>query len=318
MSESNRGVGYGLAAYICWGLFPLYWPLLEPSGSGEILAHRMLWSLPAVLVLLAVVRNWGWVRGVLRSPRKLALLTASALVITLNWGAFIYAVNSGQTLQAALGYFINPLVSVLFGVVVFRERLRAPQWVAVGLGAVAVGVLTLNVGQPPWLALTMAFSFATYGLLKKFAGVDGTESLTVETAIMFLPALGYILFLQFQGTAAFGHVSVAHTALMVGSGVITALPLVFFGAAAYRVSMTTIGMLQYCAPVLQFLIGWLVFAEEMSTSRWIGFGLVWAALAVFSFDLVRQGRRHRRLARPAAAGVEEGAGPVPDRLDPVR
>nr|WP_318839285.1 EamA family transporter RarD [Actinomadura montaniterrae] len=287
----NRGMAYGVAAYVLWGLFPLYWPLLKPAGALEILAHRIMWSLVAVAVVLAAARNWGWIRAL--TVRKAGLLAAAALVITANWGTYIYAVNSGHTIEAALGYFINPLISVVFGVVIFRERLRAGQWAAVGLGAAAVVVLTADYGRLPWIALVLAFSFGTYGLLKKFASMPSAESLAVETAVMFVPALVSVLVLAGRGDAAFGHHGAGHAALLAGAGIVTAIPLMLFNAAAIRLPMSAIGMLQYLAPVLQFLIGLLVQGEEMPPSRWAGFLLVWLALVALTWDGVRAGRRAR-------------------------
>ncbi|PSK92835.1 chloramphenicol-sensitive protein RarD [Murinocardiopsis flavida] len=303
MSELNRGAAFGAAAYVLWGVFPLYWPLLAPSGSVEILAHRMLWSLLAVLVILAATRHWRWLATALRSPRELLILTAAALAISVNWGAFIYTVNAGHTLQAAFGYFINPLVSVALGVIVFAERLRRVQWAAVALGTAAVVVLAVDYGAPPWLSLAMAFSFATYGVLKKFVRLDAVESLTLETLVMFVPALGFVLYLEATGSGTFGHVSAPHTLLLIGAGAVTALPLLCFGAAALRIPLSMIGLLQFITPVMHFIIGWLVFGEEMPASRWIGFAIVWAALAAFAFDMVRTARRtaRPRAARPAVA-----------------
>ncbi|TDC05429.1 EamA family transporter RarD, partial [Actinomadura bangladeshensis] len=194
-------MAFGVGAYALWGLFPLYWPLLKPAGAVEILAHRIMWSLVAVAVVLAARRTW--VRGL--TARQMWLLVAASVVISVNWGTYIYAVNSGRTIESALGYFINPLISVVFGVVVFRERLRPGQWAAVGLGAVAVVVLTVDYGRPPWIALVLALAFGVYGLLKKSAAVPSAESLAVETAVMFLPALVFVVALEGRGEAAFGH-----------------------------------------------------------------------------------------------------------------
>ncbi|GAA3792563.1 EamA family transporter RarD [Sphaerisporangium flaviroseum] len=301
MSESRRGVLYGIAAYAMWGLFPLYWPLLRPSGAVEILAHRMVWSLVAVIAVLAVRRHWSWFRELARQPRKLLLLTLAAVVVSVNWGVYIYAVNTGHVVESALGYFINPLVSVLFGVMIFRERLRRWQWVAVGLGALAVVVLTADYGRPPWIALVLAVSFGTYGLIKKSANVGAAESLTVETLVLLLPALGYLAFLQAQGTATFGSAGLGHATLLAGAGVVTAIPLMCFTAAAIRVPLTVIGLLQYIAPILQFLCGVLVVHETMPPSRWAGFAIIWLALAVFSWDGLRNARTVRRAAGAAPA-----------------
>lgn len=283
---NRQGLGYGVAAYGLWGLFPLYWPLLKPAGAVEILAHRIMWSLVAVVVVLAVARNWSWIRAL--RARQLLLLGGAAMIISVNWATYIYAVNSGHTIEAALGYFINPLISVLFGVAIFRERLRAWQWGAVGLGAAAVLVLTADYGRPPWIALVLAFSFATYGLLKKFANMPSAESLSVETAVMLVPALGYVAWL---GGGTFASEGSGHVFLLVGAGVVTAIPLMLFNAAAIRLPLSMMGMLQYLAPVLQFLIGLLVHHEAMPASRWAGFLLVWVALVALTWDGARAVRR---------------------------
>ncbi|GAA3964102.1 EamA family transporter RarD [Actinomadura viridis] len=280
-------MAFGVAAYALWGLFPLYWPLLKPSGATEILAHRIMWSLVAVLAMLALSRRW--IRGL--SWRRLGLLAAASAAITLNWGVYILAVNSGHTIDASLGYFINPLISVLFGVLIFRERLRRWQWAAVGLGAVAVVVLSVDYGRPPWIALVLSLAFAVYGLLKKFADMPSLESLAVETAVMFLPALGFALVLGVQGDGTFGHHGAAHMALLAGAGFVTAIPLLLFNGAATRLPLSVIGMLQYLTPVLQFMIGLFVHHEAMPASRWTGFVLVWTALAVLTWDGVRAVRR---------------------------
>ncbi|MCO6004431.1 EamA family transporter RarD [Actinoallomurus purpureus] len=294
MADTRRGILSGIAAYTMWGLFPLYWPLLKPAGPLEILAHRMIWSLAAVLVILGVRRHWAWLRTL--QPRRIALLALAALIITVNWGTYIYAVNNGHTIESALGYFINPLVSVLLGVLVFRERLRRWQWAAIGISVVAVAVLAADYGRLPWIALVLACSFGTYGLVKKFAATGSAESLTVETAVLFLPALGYTLFAPHQTFTGHG---TGHISLLVGAGVVTAIPLMLFNSAATRVPLTVIGMLQYLAPVLQFLIGFLVQHEAMPASRWVGFLLVWASLAILSVDGLRTARSKRRaVVRP--------------------
>ncbi|MEU8320776.1 EamA family transporter RarD [Nonomuraea sp. NPDC048881] len=299
MPDLRRGVLFGIAAYTMWGLFPLYWPLLKPSGAVEILAHRMVWSLVAVAVVLAVRRHWSWFRELARQPRKLVLLTIAAIVITVNWGTYIYAVNTGHVVESALGYFINPLVSVLFGVLVLRERLRPLQWTAVGFAALAVVVLTLDYGRLPWIALTLAVSFGVYGLVKKQANVAATESLAVETLVLLLPALGYLIYLEFAGQATFGQQGLGHALLLVGAGIITAVPLIFFGAAAIRVPLSTVGVLQYIAPILQFIVGVTIAGEVMPPSRWIGFSIVWLALAIFTYDSLRAARTAARVRRSA-------------------
>ena len=287
----RRGVLFGVGAYVLWGLFPLYWPLLKPAGSVEILAHRIIWSLLAVAVILAAGRHWRWIRAL--KARTVAILATAAVVITVNWGTYIYAVNSGHTIEAALGYFTNPLVSVLMGVVIFRERLRPWQWAAVGTGAAAVVVLAFDYGRLPWIALTLACSFGTYGLLKKLAKTPSAESLSIETTVLFLPALAYTIF---QPHPTFTGHGPGHIALLIGAGVVTVIPLLMFNSSATRVPLTVIGMLQYLAPILQFLIGLVVQHEAMPTSRWVGFLLVWAALVILSVDAVRAARKNRRSA----------------------
>ncbi|KAB1144112.1 EamA family transporter RarD [Streptomyces luteolifulvus] len=285
--ERRTGLLNGFAAYGMWGLVPLFWPLLKPAGAVEILAHRMAWSLVFVAVALAFVRRWAWAGELLRQPRRLGLIAVAAGVITVNWGVYIWAVNAGHVVEASLGYFINPLVTIAMGVLILKERLRPVQWAAVGVGFAAVLVLTIGYGQPPWISLTLAFSFATYGLVKKKVNLGGIESLAAETAIQFLPALGYLLWLTAQGRSSFTGEGPGHAALLAATGIVTALPLVCFGAAAIRVPLSTLGLLQYLAPVFQFLLGVLYFHEAMPAERWAGFGLVWLALTLLTADAWR-------------------------------
>lgn len=301
MQRPGNGVAYGVAAYGLWGLFPLYWPLLEPSGDLEILAHRIVWSLVVVAVLVGITRGWRRIRGLPR--RTLGLLAGAAAVITINWGTYIYGVNNGHVVETSLGYFINPLVTVVMGVVLLRERLRRWQWVAVGLGFVAVVILTVDYGRPPWISLVLAFSFGTYGLLKKQANTGAVESLAVETGVLFLPMLGFLLVLHGSGAGTFGTAGPGHAALLAMSGVITVVPLLLFGAAATRVPLTTIGLLQYLAPVIQFVIGVLVYREDVPPVRWIGFTLVWVALVILTMETLGTRRRVMRAAAMAAAAA---------------
>ncbi|MGA4864965.1 EamA family transporter RarD [Streptomyces lavendulocolor] len=294
-----------------WGLVPLFWPLLKPAGAIEILAHRMVWSLAVVGLALLALRRWGWIRELLGQPRKLGLIALAAAVITVNWGLYIWAVNAGQVVEASLGYFINPLVTIAMGVLLLKERLRPAQWAAVGTGLAAVVVLAVGYGRPPWISLTLAFSFAVYGLVKKKVNIGGLESLAAETAVQFLPALAYLIWLGAQGSAHFGAHGAGHAALLAATGVVTAVPLVCFGAAAIRVPLSTLGLLQYLAPVFQFLLGVVYFHEAMPPERWAGFSLVWLALSVLTWDALRTSRRTRAEAaalrraavRAAAAGA---------------
>lgn len=301
MPDQRRGLLLGFSAYLIWGAFPLYWPLLAPSGPVEILAHRIVWSLLVMGVLLLALRRTAALRAVLRERRTAALLGVAAVTITINWGTYIYGVNSDRVVETSLGYFINPLVTVLLGVLVLGERLRRPQWVALTIGFVAVVVLTVDYGRPPVIALVLAFSFGTYGLAKKSADVGAIESLTFETAVIAPFALGYLVWLGAAGEGHFLGEGAGHVALLVASGVVTAVPLLCFGAAATRVSMTTLGLLQYLTPTLQFALGVTLLGEHMPPGRWVGFALVWLALAIFTAEALRHHRRQLALAAECAA-----------------
>lgn len=290
----------GVVAYGLWGLLPLYWPLLEPAGALEILAHRIVWSLLLVGALLALARRTAFLRGL--SRRELRLLALASVLVAVNWATYIYGVNSGRVVETSLGYFVNPLVTVALGVALLGERLRPAQVRAMGIGMLAVVVLTADYGRPPWIALTLAGSWALYGLVKKRADVDAIESLSVETAVLAAPALAYLLWLGARGGGTFTSEGPGHVALLVGAGVATAVPLLFFGAAAVRIPLVTLGLLQYLAPTLQFLIGVAVYREPLPPVRLAGFALVWVALALFAADAVRVGRRPAALAEPGVAG----------------
>lgn len=291
MTEQRRGLIYGIAAYGLWGLFPLYWPLLKPAGALEILANRMIWSLVAVAVLLLVRRNWSGLVALRRTPRKVALLGAAAALVTVNWGTYIWAVNAGHVIETSLGYFLNPLVTIVFGVVILHERLRPVQWLAVGIGAAAVVELAVTYGQMPWIALVLAASFGCYGLCKKLAAVPAQESMALESAFQFLPALGYLVFLQAGGTAAYGHVAWHVTVLLTVAGVVTLVPLLLFAGATNRLPLSTVGLLQFLAPILQLACGVFIVHETAAGSEWIGFGIVWIALVVLTWDGLRQATR---------------------------
>jgi chloramphenicol-sensitive protein RarD len=291
--ERHIGLLNGFAAYGMWGLFPLYFPLLKPAGAAEVLAHRMAWSFLVVTLALVVLRRWKWAGELLRQPRKLALISVAAATIAVNWGVYIWAVNNERVVEASLGYFINPLVTIAMGVLLLKERLRPVQWAAVAVGAGAVVVLTVGYGRPPWISLVLAFSFATYGLVKKKVNLSGLESLAAETAIQFLPALGYLVWLTAHGDATILTEGPGHAALLAGTGLVTALPLICFGAAAIRVPLSTLGLLQYLAPVFQFLLGITYFHEAMPPERWAGFSLVWLALSLLTWDALRTARRLR-------------------------
>ena len=294
MTESRRGFLLGVTAYLLWGAFPLYWPLLEPAGAFEILAHRIIWSLVATGLLLLALGRTAAVRRMVADRRVLGLLTLAACVITVNWATYIWSVNNGHVVESSLGYFINPLVTVLMGVFILGERLRSWQWVAMGVAGLAVVVLTVDYGRLPWVALILAFSFGSYGLCKKQAGAPAIESITYETLVVGPLAAAYVAWLVLTGDSHFASHGAGHALLFVGTGVVTAVPLICFGGAAIRVPMTTLGLLQYLTPLLQFALGVLYFHENMPAGRWAGFGLVWVALAIFTADSLRHRRRTPR------------------------
>ena len=301
----GSGFVAGVAAYVLWGLFPLYWPLLRPAGAVEILSHRIVWSVVFAVGLLALTGGFAWLRTL--GGRRARLLALAAVLITVNWGTFIHGVNTGHVVEVALGYFINPLVTIALAVGVLGERLRRLQWIAVSIAVVAVVVLTVDYGHPPWIALTLAVSFGLYGLIKNRAGVDGVQSFTFESALLTGPALIYLLWLGATGRGTFTTEGTGHVALLIGGGVATAAPLMLFGIAAIRVRLTTIGLLQYLAPTLQFVIGVLIDGEPMPVSRLAGFALVWIALAISTYDAVRAARATR------AGTAWSAAQPAPTR-----
>ena len=299
----RTGLLLGLGAYVLWGLLPLYFPLLEPAGAVEIIAHRVVWSLLFCVLLLLVTRTWHTLRPVLRSRRILLTLALAGVLVGLNWLVFVHGVLTGHAVDAALGYYITPLVTVGLAVLVLGERLRATQWVALAMGAAAVVVITVGVGGLPWIALTLAGTFGVYGLIKNRVGrsVSAVTSLTVETAFLTPVALAYLAWLGAAGSGAFGAHGTGHALAMVASGVVTAVPLLLFGGAARRLPLSVIGMLQYLAPTMQFLIGILVLDEPMPAARWAGFALVWAALVVLTVDGLRAAHRTERLRRTGQA-----------------
>lgn len=301
MNDSRRGVAFGVAAYLCWGFFPLYWPLLDPAGALEVLAHRFVWSMLLVMVLITVMGKWQAMGTIARDRRLMLILAAASVVIAGNWGGFIWGVTNGHVIETSLGYFINPLVTVLLAVFVLKEKLRPAQWVAIGIGSIAVIVLTLDYGRLPWVALLVAFTFAAYGFLKKKADLGAFESLGMETAILFPVALSFLIFLQLRGELTFGHEGPGNVALLMGTGIVTAIPLLLFSAAATRLSLTTMGLLQYLGPVIQFIAGLTFFGEDMTPARWAGFVLVWLALVVFTVDAYVGHRRSLRLAAEGAS-----------------
>ncbi|MGB3827443.1 MAG: EamA family transporter RarD [Ornithinimicrobium sp.] len=293
-----RGLGtaYGLAAYGLWGLFPLYFTTLRPAGAVEILVHRVLWAFVLCLVILAVLGRLRWLTQLVRRPRTLVAVSTAGVLIATNWTIYTFAVLSGHVTEAALGYFLNPLVTVGLGVLVLRERLRTAQWVAVGIGAAAAIYLSVDYGSPPWISISLALTFASYGLVKKRIGstLSAVQSLTAETMVITPVALAVLVYLGATGTQTFTTQGWPHALLLASAGVATTIPLLLFAAAARRVPLTTIGLLQFITPVLQLLTAVVLLGESMPPSRWVGFVLVWVALAVLTLDSsISAGRSHR-------------------------
>jgi chloramphenicol-sensitive protein RarD len=286
VSERKPGLLYGAGAYIWWGLCPGFFPLLAPAGSIEVLAHRIVWSAVFLVLVLAVARRLGDLKR-LTLRTWLQLLAASAL-ISVNWGTYIYAVTHGHVIDAALGYFINPLVSVALGVLVFRERITRWQLLALAIAVAAVVVLTAEVGAPPYIAVVLAFSFGLYGLVKKVVQADPRVGVAVETLLALPVAGGYLITLEVLGHSHFGHNGAGHVLLLLLAGPVTAIPLLLFAAAAQRLPMVTLGLLFYLNPGLQMAWGVLVGHEPMPVGRWIGFALIWLALVVFTLDALRR------------------------------
>ncbi|HZV24888.1 MAG TPA: EamA family transporter RarD, partial [Acidothermaceae bacterium] len=287
MPDTRRGFVFGLVAYTIWGLFPLYWPLLDPTPAIQILAHRMLWSLVFIGVLLAARGRWAFVGELRHDLKRVGLLMLAGVLVSVNWGVYIWAVNAGHVVESSLGYFITPLVNIGLGVLVLKEHLQRTQWIAVIVGIAAVLVIAVGYGQVPWIGLTLAASFGGYGLVKKIARTPALESLAVETSVMAAPAIAYLLFANAQGYGSFGHVSAGMDLLLISSGIVTGVPLLFFAAAARRVPLSVMGMLQYITPVLQFLIGIFLRHEALSGSELAGFALVWVALAILGIGELR-------------------------------
>lgn len=276
----NKGILYGIGAYAFWGFFPIYWKLLHHVPALQLLGHRILWSFILLLMLVFFMKQGAEFRRTLNS-RTLRIYTLAAVLLAVNWLTYVWAVNAGFIVETSLGYFINPLLSVLLGVVILRERLRPAQWIPLVLAAAGVLYLALAYGKLPWIALTLAFSFGFYGLVKKMAPLSSLHGLTLETSILLFPAILYLILVQFNGTGAFLHTGPRSDLLMVGAGIATTVPLLMFASAAREIPLSLLGLLQYIAPTLQFLIGVLIYREPFDRPHLIGFSLVWAALIIF-------------------------------------
>lgn len=287
----RRGVLAAAGAYTIWGLFPAFWPLLAPAVPIEVLAHRIGWTAILMAGVLTLMRGWAELRTL--SARGWAMTTAAGLLIGGNWGLYIYSVLNGHVVEAALGYFMSPLVSVLLGVLVLHERMRPVQWGAVGLALLAVLVIAVENGRPPWLALALAVSFGFYGLIKRTVPLTPAASLTAEGLALGPLAVGVVVWFELTGAGTMTGYGTGHLLLLIAAGPVTAVPLLLYSAAARRVPLSTIGVLMYLNPILQFLWGVFVLQEDMPATRWIGFVLVWLALVVFTADLVRHSRSPR-------------------------
>ena len=302
---SPRGLIYAVAAYVLWGFLPVYFIALAPTGAFEIVAWRVIFSLAFCAIAIVVTRSWRAFVTLLRRPRIVFIMGLAGALIYVNWQTYVYAATSNQVVEASLGYFINPIVTVFLGVIVLRERLRITQWIAIGISIAAVVVLTIGYGQLPWIALVLAFSFGFYGLVKKQVGrdVDALSGLTLETAWLTPVAVVQLIVVGAVSGITFGHFGVWHTIALIGAGVITAVPLLFFAAASRRLPLIVMGFIQYFAPILQFLVGVVLLHEAMPLERWIGFGLVWVALIILTVDLVLGFRRERTASTRAQAEV---------------
>ncbi|MGB3699680.1 MAG: EamA family transporter RarD [Anaerolineales bacterium] len=294
----NKGVLSGVAAYLIWGFFPIYLKSLQVVPALQIMLHRVVWAFIFVLLLTLLRGKWSQIKDSLRKPRVILTYTLTAVLLSFNWLVYIYGINSGQVVETSLGYFINPLLSVALGVVILRERLRPMQWLPVGLAGLGVLYLTLQYGSLPWIALALAFSFGTYGLIKKIAPLGAVDSLFMETGIIFLPALLYLLFSENQGGGAFGHFGWEITILLVFSGVVTAFPLLLFGRAARSIPLSLLGILQYIAPTVQFLLGIYLYQEPFTLTLLVGFAIIWIALLIFTLEGIFN---HRKRIAPSPA-----------------
>jgi chloramphenicol-sensitive protein RarD len=276
----DSGILYALGAYVLWGLFPIYWKWLHHVPAIQLIGHRIGWSFVLLMIVIFATKQWTKFRSTL-TRRVLGVYLISGLLLSLNWLIYVWGVNSDHVVETSLGYFINPLFSVLLGMIFLKERLRPLQWLPIGLAALGVIYLTWTYGALPWIALSLTFTFGCYGLIKKLSPLGSLYGLTLETGWVFLPALGYLIYLGSVGQGAFGHTGFIYDLLMVGAGAVTAIPLLMFASAAKRIPLTMVGIMQYVAPTLQFLIGVLIYKEPFTTTRLIGFSLVWVALIIF-------------------------------------
>jgi len=280
----KKGVLYGIGAYLLWGIFPIYWKWLHTVPAIQVISHRIIWSFVLLALILFVTRQWKAFRSAAFSRRVVLIYLASAILLSINWLTYVWAVNAGFVIETSLGYFINPLISVLLGVIFLREKLRTWQWVPIGLAAIGVVYVAVSYGQFPWIALTLAFSFGIYGLVKKVAPLGSLYGLTLETGLLFLPAVGFLVYMQTIGQGAFLQGGFIKDMLMVGAGVVTTIPLLLFASAAQLIPLSTVGVLQYITPTMMFLLGVLAYHEPFNRSHLIGFCIVWLALILFAAE----------------------------------
>jgi chloramphenicol-sensitive protein RarD len=280
----NKGILHAFGAYFIWGLVPIYWKLLKHIPATQLIGHRIVWSFLLLALILFITRKWPELRGPVSDRKVILIYFVAAVLCGFNWFIYVWAVTAGFIVESSLGYFINPLFSVLLGVVFLRERLRLFQWVSVGLAGTGVIYLTMIYGRLPWIALSLAFTFGFYGLVKKLAPLNSVNGLTLETGILFIPGLAFLAFQNYQGAGAFLHMGLASDLLMAGAGFITTIPLLMFASAAQRIPLTTIGVMQYLTPTLQFLLGVFVYKEPFSSRQAVGFGVVWIGLIVFCLE----------------------------------
>ena len=277
----NKGILYGIGAYALWGLFPLYWKFLRDVPALQVIGHRIGWSFILLILVILVSGQWSEFRTAALQRKVIGLYSIAAVLLTINWLVYVWGVNAGFIVETSLGYFINPLLSALLGVIFLRERLRPAQWIPVSIAAIGVIYLTIIYGRPPWIALTLAFSFGFYGLVKKLAPLGSLHGLTLETGMVFPAALIYLLIVQVNGSGAFLHQTALTDVLLIAAGAVTTIPLLMFASAARRIPLTVVGLLQYIAPTLQFLIGVFIYKEPFDQAHFFGFGIVWVALIIF-------------------------------------
>lgn len=287
----NAGIAYGVAAYLLWGLFPLFFRAVAHVPPMEILAHRVVWTLAFVLAILAVQRNWGWVRTLATRPRVLGAFALSAVMVSVNWGVYILAATTDRIIDATLGYFMNPLVNVTLGALVLHERLRRVQWVAVGIAAAGVLWLTVQAGRLPWIGLALGLSFGIYALLRKIAALGAVEGLAAETVLIFPVALAWLAWASGHGQETASHGSAGTWLLLAASGPVTAVPLLLFAAAARRIRLSTLGLIQYLGPSIQLVMAIAWFHEPFETTRAMGYGAIWLALVIYTVEGLVVSRR---------------------------